>query len=69
MTKLIVLLTVLILLLLIILVFLIIAVIRKSKSPLLVSLVAFFALIGTGYYTLTYNVEKGTAVTVNLAKK
>ncbi len=69
MTKLIILLTVLILLLFIILVFLIVAIIRKSKSPLLVSLVAFFALIGTGYYTLTYTVEKGTAVTVNLAKK
>jgi len=35
----------------------------------MISLVAFFALIGTGYYTLSYTVGKGTAVTVKLAKK
>lgn len=69
MEKLIILLTVLILLALIILVFLIAAIIRKSKGPLIVSIVAFFALLGTGYYTLSYTVDKGTAVTVNLAKK
>ncbi|WP_211316437.1 hypothetical protein U0035_22320 [Niabella yanshanensis] len=69
MLKLKILLTVLILLAFIILVFLIVAIIRKSKGSLLVSLVAFFALIGTGYYTLSYTVDRGTAVTINLAKK
>ncbi len=69
MTKLIILLTVLILQAFIMIVFLIVAIIRKSKGPLIVSLVAIFALLGTGYYTLSYTVDKGTAVTVNLAKK